>query len=113
MDDGTSARSRLILSVSDQVQLSPLTRHLESVPGIEVERGAARTAEGEQGAMDVLTVVAGSGGLIAAIKVLPEFLRARRSDVTITVALPDERTITVDVTNVQDAMAVLERLING
>jgi hypothetical protein len=63
------------IALSDQAELSSLREWL-GWAGQEVSLVPRAPGPGEQGGLDVLSVLAGSGGLIAAIRVLPEFLRA-------------------------------------
>ena len=65
---------------------------------------------GEQGALDVLTVLAAGGGLVSAIKVLPEFIRSRRSGFRIETTVRGEKLV-LEASNVDDLLPVLERLL--
>jgi hypothetical protein len=60
------------LSMSDQSQLGSLQEVMRLNSGVSVNRVAGAPGVGEQGALDVLAVVASSSGLVAAIKVLPD-----------------------------------------
>src|SRR5262245_7248116 len=102
----------LVLSVSDQAELRPLREWLSSVPEAVVRQEAGTPAAGEQGVLDYVAVLASSGGLIAAIRVLPAFLRARRPELTVTMKLRDKE-FTVDAKNVDDVLPVLEKLIDA
>jgi hypothetical protein len=100
------------VSVSDQAELRSLREHLRRLPGVEVTQVPGSPAPGEQGAWDVLQILAASGGAVAvAIKTLPEFIRSRRSDVTVTVKSKD-RTVTVTATNVEDVMPMVDKLLD-
>lgn len=95
------------VSVSDPAERRSLREHLRRIPGVAVSQIPGRPGSGEQGAWDVLQLVAASGGVFAvAIKTLPEFIRSRRSDVTITVTSGD-RSATVTATNIDDAMSMV------
>jgi len=96
---------------SDPAELTALRNWLETMTRVRVEQVAGPRRLGEQGAIDYLEVVAGSGGLIAAIKVLPEFLRARRSGFRIRTRLKDGREFELDADNVSDLQPVLEQLL--
>lgn len=104
--------SELALTVSDQAELRSLREWLTEVPDTEVHQKAAASSAGEQGALDYVTVIASSGGLIAAIRMVPAFLRARRPTLKITMRLGDKK-FTVDATNVDDVLPVLEKLIDA
>jgi Effector Associated Constant Component 1 len=98
--------------VSDQAQLRPLARWLADGRDVKVQQTPGTPGEGEQGALDVLTMLAGSSGLIAAIKILPEFIRSRRSGFTITTTVHG-RPFTLDATNVDELLPILERLLDA
>lgn len=68
------------LSISDQSQLGSLREFLAlAAPDVRmsVSRGVPRL--GEQGVLDDIVLVASSGGVLAAIRAIPEFLKARRT----------------------------------
>ncbi|MDH6118825.1 hypothetical protein [Kitasatospora sp. GAS204B] len=96
----------IALAVSDPAELRSLREHLRRVSGAEVVQLPGRPGPGEQGAWDILEVLAGSSGVLAVvIKALPDFIRSRRSDITVTVT-SGERSITINRTNaVGDAWA--------
>jgi len=100
--------------VSDQSQLRSLREWLRQVPGVEVTQIPGKPNNHEQGVWDVLQMAAAGGGVLAvAIRTLPEFLKSRRSDLKITVTTPDEEDITVEATNVDQVLPILERLLDG
>jgi hypothetical protein len=98
-------------SVSDYAELGSLQEFLGWTPDVRILRIAGRPDAGEQGALDVLTVLAGSSGLVAALKVIPEFLRSRRTGLLITTTVKGKQ-FTLDATNVDDIMPILERLLD-
>lgn len=102
------------LSVSDHAQLRSLAEYLElAVPGIEVTRSGGRAGRGEQGALDVLMLVADSSVLVAAIKVLPEFLRSRKSGVSVTVTITGKRKqLTVTAEDTGHLQRVIEKFFD-
>jgi len=101
---------RAEFAVSDYSQIGSLTSFLASIPGITVTRSPGRPGQGEQGALDVLTVVAGSSGLVAAVKMLPEFLRSRRSALSVELTVAD-RTFKLTATNIDQVMPMVERIL--
>ncbi|MFD8006644.1 effector-associated constant component EACC1 [Streptomyces mirabilis] len=103
-------RQEFALAVSDPSQLSSLHDWLRGQRDVEVAVTPGVPGAGEQGALDVLTVLASSGGLIAAIRVLPEYIRSRRSGFRIETTVRGER-LMLDATNVDDVLPVLERLL--
>jgi hypothetical protein len=97
------------LAVSDQGEFLALRDWLRGQPGVEVEVTAGTPGPGELGALEVLTVLAGSSGLVTAIKTLPEFIRSRREGLRIETTFKGEKFI-LEATNVQDVLAIMERL---
>lgn len=108
------AKARKIeLRVSDYSQFVPLAHYLSlAAPDVQVERIAGMPSTAEQGALDVLAVVGSSSGLIAAIKVLPEFLRSRKTGMSVTMTVRGEP-LTLTATNVDEVMPILDRLLNA
>lgn len=102
----------IALSVSDQSQLGSLQEFLRMAPGVRVIRVPGEPVAGEQGALDVLTVLAGSSGLVAAVKVLPEFLRSRRTGLSITMTVRGTP-FTLTATNADEIMPILDRLLDA
>jgi hypothetical protein len=103
---------KLILEPSDPAELVALRSWLETMARVRVEQLTGPPAPGEQGGIDYLEVIASSGGLIAAIRMLPEFLRARRSSFRIRTRLKDGREFVLEVGNASDLVPVLERLLD-
>lgn len=108
---GREDSPRAELSVSDHSELGSLQRFL-SFQGVSVVRVPGEPGAGEQGALDVLTVLAGSSGLVAAIKVLPEFLRSRRTGFSITMTVRGTP-FTLTATNADEVLPILERLLDA
>jgi hypothetical protein len=107
-----NATRTLVVSVSDQRELRSLRDWFRSVRDVSVTQEAGETQDGELGALDYVTVIAGSGGLIAAIRILPEFIRARRPELKITMTVQDKK-FTIDAKNVDDVMPIVEKLIDN
>jgi len=107
-----TARELLQLAVSDPAQLPSLTGWLTTAGPVQVERESGRPGSGEQGAMDVLTILASSSALVAAIKILPEFIRSRRSGFHIKVTLKG-KAFTINADNAGDVLPVLEKLLDA
>jgi hypothetical protein len=100
------------LSVSDYSQLGPLERYLRLMaPALVLGRSAGQPAPGEQGALDLLTVVADSTVLVSALRILPEFARSRRKDLSITMTRKG-RPFTITATNLDEVLTVLNRLLD-
>ncbi|GAA1956765.1 effector-associated constant component EACC1 [Catenulispora subtropica] len=104
---------RFTLSVSEQDQLGSLERWLAGVDTAIVRRHSGEPGTGELGALDVLSVMVGSGGLVALSKVLPEFLRARRAGIRIEAEVAGEK-FSIEVTNADaETRRMVERLLGG
>jgi hypothetical protein len=105
--------SRIEISISDRSEFRSLREWLGRIPDVRAEQLAGTPVYGEQGAADVLTVLASSGGALAvAIRALPAFIRSRRSDVAITVRLGEDRW-TVTTANVNDVLPVIEKVLRA
>jgi|SRR5882757_1127922 len=101
------------VSVSDPAELRSLREHLQRAPAIEVRQIPGVPAPGEQGAWDLLQVLAAGGGALAvAVRALPAFVRSRRSDVTVTVKTKG-KTVTITAANVAEAMPIVERALDA
>jgi hypothetical protein len=100
--------------LSEPSQQRSLREWLERVPGVRVEQTAQPPEPGEQGAADVLTVLAGSGGVLAvAIRTLPEFIRSRRSSFTLTVKLADGKEYILHAENLDELPPVIEKALDA
>ncbi len=101
------------LIVSDPSQLGPLQGFLSwAAPGTGVSRMAGEPAAGEQGVLDVLVLLASSSGLVTAIKVLPEFLKARKTGLEITATVKG-KPFKLTATNVDEVMPILEKILDA
>lgn len=109
-DDDSRAGDGITLAVSDQTQLSSLHTWLRGLPGVTVAVVPGKPAPGELGVLDVVTVLAGSAGVATAIRTLPDFIRSRRSGLRIETTI-NGQPFTLDATNVDEVMPILERLL--
>ena len=101
------------LCISDQSQLGSLMGYLcLATPDIRVTRVPGRPSKGEQGALDVLMLVGDSSVLVAAVKLLPEFLRSRKADVSVTVRVKGKR-LTLTAANTEEVIRVIDRFFDG
>ncbi|MBM9507933.1 effector-associated constant component EACC1 [Actinacidiphila acididurans] len=98
------------LTPSDPSQARSLSEWLVAAGQVRVERVPARPAPGQQGALDVLTVLAATPSLVAAVKMLPEFIRTRRSDFRIEGTVGGEKFV-LDVTNADKELTRLLALL--
>jgi hypothetical protein len=108
---GVAGPGAVELSVSDPGQLGSLAEYLRlAVPEVRVTRVAGRAGPGEQGALDVLMIAADSSVLVAAVQVLPQFLRSRKPGVTVTVTVKGkQRQLTVTAQDAEDLRPVIEK----
>lgn len=109
---GDSLRS-VDLFISDASELGSLREFLMlAAPDAGVAVSAGAPAPGELGAADVLVLLAGSSGVVTAIRMLPEFLKARRSGISIT-ATVNGKPFTMTATNVDEVTRVLEKILDA
>jgi hypothetical protein len=96
----------------DLAESGPLRRWLEELaPAVEIRTIPDMTESGGLGAGDTLGVLAGSGGaLVVAIRLLPEFLRARRAGVKLTVTVTD-RSFELEADSAEEFLPIIEQLI--
>ncbi|WP_327074433.1 hypothetical protein OG196_31830 [Kitasatospora purpeofusca] len=111
LEEDPQLGQEIVLVVSDQSQLAALRDWLRGQPGIGVAVAPGRPATGELGALDVLTVLAGGGGLVAAFRTLPDFIRSRRSGFRIETTVRGEQFV-LEATNIDEVMPLLERLLD-
>ena len=106
------ARHGIEIELSDPSERRSLRAWLERVPGVRVEQMPTLPRLGEQGAVDVLTVLAsGSGVLAVAIRTLPEFIRSRRSNLTLSLKTADGRQYTLRAENVSELSILVDELL--
>ncbi|WP_433187444.1 effector-associated constant component EACC1 [Actinoallomurus sp. CA-150999] len=99
------------LAFSDPAEFLALRRWLERAPGVRVEQRAGTPLLGEQGAWDVLIVLAsGSGVLAAALQTLPEFIRSRRANLIVTLKT-EGKELTLEATNIAQAESLIESFL--
>jgi hypothetical protein len=112
-----ASRAAVELSVSDYSQLGSLADYLRlAVPGAQVTRNPGRPGPGEQGALDALMIAADSSVLVAAVNVLPQFLRSRKAGLSVTMTATvkgKRRELTVTADNAQELLPVIDRFLNG
>jgi len=98
------------LSVSDHSEIGALYNRLRQVPDLEVLRTSGQPGSGQQGVLDWLTVLGSSSMLVAAVRTIPAYLRARRSGISVKTTIKGKDFI-LTLDNVQDVMPLVERLI--
>lgn len=106
-------RDPVELSLSDYGHLGSLEEYLRmTAPGVVVMRVPGRPGHGEQGALDILTVLADSTVLVALVRVLPEFLRSRKPGMSVDMKLPGKR-LTVTADNAEDVLPVIDKFLDA
>jgi hypothetical protein len=100
----------LELSVSDYGEVGALERWLSAVPSARVRRVEGEPDSGQQGVLDTLAV-AGGAGAVAAVRMLPDFIRARRSGLTITTTVKG-RKFRLDASNMDEVVPIIERFLD-
>ena len=100
----------ITLSTTDPAEISALHTWLRGYSDIEATLVAGQPQAQELGVLDVVTVVAGSAGLATLIKIIPDFIRSRRSDVRIEMTVND-RKVLIDAKNVDEVMPIVERFL--
>ena len=113
---GAEDSSEVELRVSDPAQLSALSGWLAGAAPVKVNRVAGRPGPGEQGVVDVLTLLASSTVLAAALKMLPEFIRSRRSNFRIEVKIKNDKedvSVTLEASNVEWGLSEFLARLNG
>jgi hypothetical protein len=102
--------TRADLAVSDYSQLGALREFLGwAVPGIRVLLIPGRPAGSGR---DILALLADRDGLLAALRILPEFLRSRQGALSIAVTVKGT-SVVLTAANVEDVTPILERLLDG
>lgn len=125
--DGPRASAKIEFETANPADLTALRKWLVSQqPGLDTRQGPQthtvrqrwfqmgrrpRTASGELGVAEVLTVLASSSVLGTAIKTLPEFMRSRRSGIRIEATVRG-RKVSVDATNVGETLPILKKLLD-
>jgi hypothetical protein len=100
------------ITVSSPAELRPLRELLRGVRGADVTQVPGAPASGQLGATEVLQVIVPTAAVLAiVIRVIPEFIRSRRSSVTVTVERRG-RTVTVTAENVTDPQGIINRLLD-
>lgn len=108
----TGGPGEITLATSDLAEFRSLRMWLSRIPGLEIRQTTGVLAPGEQGATDVLTILASSGGLLAvAVQTLPDFIRSRRSDLSITVNVRGKQYV-LHATNLKDVLPVIEKVLD-
>lgn len=104
---GVSAPHSVELAVSDRAEARSLRQWLSQIPGADVSVRSGTPAPGSLGTLDTLVLAGSSAGVVAAIKVIPDFLRSRRSKVTVT-ATVNGQPFTLEADNIKNVTEIVE-----
>ncbi|GAA2384091.1 effector-associated constant component EACC1 [Dactylosporangium salmoneum] len=99
------------LEVSDPAVLRSLRTWLEAEAGVAVTARPQPSRPGEQGAVDILTAVASTTALAAAVRMLPEFIRSRRSKLSVRIKTKGQD-VTMTLENSKEVAEILDRILN-
>jgi hypothetical protein len=106
-------RKRAQLTLSDHSQARALLDFLSwAAPGARVLQIPGRPAPGERVALDMLTLLATSSGLVDTVKILPDFLMSRNAALSVTITV-EGTSVILTATNVNDILPVLTRLLDA
>jgi len=83
-----------------------------TAPNVQVSVSSGVPQPGEQGVLDTLAVAGSTGALAAAINVLPHFLKARRSGITIKATVKG-KPFTLTATNVDEVMPIINKILDA
>lgn len=104
---------RVEISISDPAELTALARWLGQQDSVRVEREAAAIEPGALGLPDLLVLFGGGSTVLGALKILPDFIRSRRSDVHVEVTVKGER-VTIDAKNAgKELQALAGRVVDS
>jgi Effector Associated Constant Component 1 len=90
-----------------------LREWLLSADNVRVTEEAAKPASGEQGTLSYILVTGGVSAVVAAIRVLPDFIRSMRESITVTVTKRDGKsttTIELKAENTKEIPALIKRV---
>lgn len=99
------------LRISDKAELLSLQRTLTLVRDVRVERASDALTPNALGVADYLTAVGSSAGVLALIRTLPSFLRARRSDLSVEIKTK-KKTVKLTWSNLDDIGPILGKLFD-
>lgn len=96
----------ILFSVSDPAEAVSLMRWLEGSGPARVARTPSVPRSGELGVSDVITAAGSASAVVAAVRAIPAFIRARRSDIHVEATIDGERYV-IDVKNADGKTAEL------
>ncbi|WP_369690057.1 effector-associated constant component EACC1 [Nocardia harenae] len=104
--------------ISEPSELLSLKKYVQSVGNVSVDRVHGDVGAGHLGAVDHIEIAAGTVAVIGvALRALPEFIRSRRSDVSLTIRLDsnvdEHRQLTLNVKNLAGADDLIEKFLDG
>ncbi|MGH3405520.1 MAG: effector-associated constant component EACC1 [Streptosporangiaceae bacterium] len=105
-------RQAVQLAVSDYGELGALERFLRlAAPEAEVLRLPGQPGAGQQGELDLLTLLGTSPVIIAAIRMLPRFLEARKPGLSVRVKVKNTD-VEISGASIDEVMRVLDKALD-
>jgi Effector Associated Constant Component 1 len=100
------------ISISDPAHLGSLQGLLQwAAPGVRVLPVPAAPAAAGPGELPALALTASTGGLAAAVKIVPEFLRSRPAGLSVTIEANGDA-VTLTAATLDEGLPAVERLLN-
>jgi hypothetical protein len=99
------------LSVSDRSELWPLREWILAGSNARVALVSGEQVPGRLGTADALIITAVSGVLMTAIQVLPDFIRSRKSNITVKAKVKNKQ-FEINAENVDGVASAVERMLN-
>lgn len=103
---------RVAITVSDRAELRSLRKWLEDVEEVRVDLASGTAAAGELGLGDFLVMAGSSTGLVAAVNVLPAYIKSRRPGIVLSVEYKDLK-LKVDAQNVEDCAQTMRSAVEA
>jgi hypothetical protein len=102
---------RMELKLSDNSELVSMQRTLSLVPSVRIERVPGTPGPGQLGTVDYLIATGAISALVTLIKMLPDFLRARRADLSVEISRKGG-SVKVTTRNIDEVMPVLKAMLD-
>lgn len=101
-------RKRAELTLSDRSELRALRDFLGwAAPGVRVLQLPSK----ERAILDQLTLLASAADMLTAVKLLPEFLMSRRTEMSLTIIVEGTPAVTLTTDNLDEVLPALARLL--
>jgi hypothetical protein len=100
------------LTLSDNSELVSLQRTLTLARSVRIERVAGTQGAGKLGTVDYLVATGATSALVTLIKMLPDFLRARRADLSVEISRKDSTVKVTTNRKIDEVMPALKELLD-